>query len=373
MGAFVNDLFLRALELACGLDPTPNSIEAVSAGTTAEAARWAFGQWELRTRASAKFVRAAEMLFDRSGLEMASHERIAAYRGTRFPKDALVADLTCGIGADSIGLAARGPTVSFDLSPERVTIANWNLRVYGFSESATVSDAKDSMSRAQYVVLDPARRSPKGARVSPAEFSPNPWELADQLAEKRLAAMKLGPGVSDDLLRKLGPGVEFWSFGGECREACVWTGIEADPFIGAVHVETGERLPRLPVGEFVMSPRRYLMDADPAAVRADALGNFGLAGLGSSHGYLTGDELRPCAWLRCYEVLGDSKGDLKSLKGVLRELRASAFEVKSRSSVDGARLLRELGPTDRGLLPVSVVAYQVGKSVRFALAKLADS
>src|SRR5688500_1564819 len=109
----------RALDLAEGQAATAPNIERVSREVGAEAARWAFLQWELRARARAKFARADEMLFTREALEQATHERVAEYHASRFPHDELVVDMTAGIAADLIALAKRGPAIGYELDSER--------------------------------------------------------------------------------------------------------------------------------------------------------------------------------------------------------------------------------------------------------------
>ena len=59
----------------------------------------------LRGKARAKFSRAAAMYFTREALEQASGERISRYRAARYAGLGRVADLGCGIGGDSVGLA----------------------------------------------------------------------------------------------------------------------------------------------------------------------------------------------------------------------------------------------------------------------------
>ena len=81
----------------------------------AEAARWASLQSDLRKKALAKFADGGQMLFDREALEQATHEAIAVYHASRFPAGEIVVDMTVGIGADLIALAARGPVIGFEL------------------------------------------------------------------------------------------------------------------------------------------------------------------------------------------------------------------------------------------------------------------
>src|SRR5262245_57050235 len=58
--------------------------------------RGAFALCELRRRGQAKFSHAAEMWFDRQGLEQATSEPVARHKALRFSGN--VFDLCCGIG-----------------------------------------------------------------------------------------------------------------------------------------------------------------------------------------------------------------------------------------------------------------------------------
>jgi len=111
------------------------------ADTPAHIARWreriepdqvaaAWGQVLLRRLAGRKFSRADEMLFDRVALEQATDEIVAAHKARRFAGLGRVADLCCGIGGDSLALAAVAPVVAVDWSPMRTFMAEHNARAY---------------------------------------------------------------------------------------------------------------------------------------------------------------------------------------------------------------------------------------------------
>ena len=74
----------------------------------------ATAQHELRLAARAKFSRAADMLFTRSGYEQSSSEPIARYRAERFGAAHRVADLCCGIGGDLLALAPGREALAVD-------------------------------------------------------------------------------------------------------------------------------------------------------------------------------------------------------------------------------------------------------------------
>ncbi|MCB8933704.1 MAG: hypothetical protein M9921_07345 [Fimbriimonadaceae bacterium] len=366
----MDDLRERALRLAEGQAATPSSIERVAAATSPEAARWAFTQWELRKRGSAKFGQAGEMLFVREALEQATHEALAAYHASRFPQGELVADLTCGIGADLVALAARGPAVGFELDAERAACARHNLAVHGLSAEVHEQDSFGAEWSWEYAAADPARRAGGRRLRDPEAFEPDPRSLAERMGALRLGMLKLSPMLADTYLESLGGALEFVSFGGECREALVWLGQLATPGRWAVLVESGERLaagePPFPVD----GPDAVVCEADPAAIRAHALGTLceqhALTPLGDSNGYLTGASPPDSPWLRSYRVLARGAWDLKALRSLLAERRCRTPEIKVRGCpIDVEKTRRSLRAD--GSEPAVVLSYPVGKQIRYAL------
>ncbi|MEI8282386.1 MAG: hypothetical protein WCG75_08275, partial [Armatimonadota bacterium] len=131
--------------------------------------------------------------------------------------------------------------------------------------------------------------------------------------------------------------------------------------------ETRESLPQHEIEDAVNDAYEVIFDSDPAAVRAHALGNFGLPQLGDSPGYLTGEVKIESPWLRAYEVLYKESGDFKRIKEFLRKNNLRVFEVKQRGAgVDPSTIIKQL-KTDGD--PVSLIAWKVEKSVRYAVCK----
>jgi hypothetical protein len=358
----------RALELARGKPLHPNEIERVARETSPESARWAFAQWELRRRARAKFADAERMLFVAEALEQATHETVAEYHASRFPKGARVIDLTCGIGADLRALAARGPALGFDLDPQRAACARHNAP----AAQVVVGDCLAQPSWGEFAFADPSRRKEGFRMIDPSQYQPDPIEIVRRMKTLRLGGLKLSPLVSDSFLESLGGEVEFVSFGGECREATVWLGSEAKPGWHALHLPSGARLPRGGTPMQAFEADQWLWDADPAAIRAHALGplaeRLAARRLGDSPGYLTGPTwLDPGPWARSYRVLWHGAWDLRALAAALRALDAHVFEVKKRGVEDPEERLRKGLP--RGRRPLSLVCWREGAKLRAALAE----
>ena len=366
----MNFLYDKALNLSRNIEAKPSAIERVAKETSPEAARWAFTQWALRKKASAKFKLADAMLFDRDGMEMSTGEEIAAYHANLFPTRSLVYDLTVGIGADLIALARRGLAIGYELDPVRAEYARHNLTVHGL-EAEVRNESSDSLESAEYFFADPSRRSAGQRKSSPADYQPDPLPLVDRFPNLRLGVLKLSPMLDDAYLESLGECLQFLSFKRECREALVLMGQEAVAGRSVVHVETGGKLNasdrHLSVTD---APQEWLLEADPAAIRAHTIGDlamkFELSGLGNSNGYLTGNHAPESPWLTKFFVLGHGVWDSQKIKKELEALGSTTPILKQR----GADLdLTKLGKQFRvsGKRPTQLAFYKVGQSLRYAI------
>jgi hypothetical protein len=361
---------LQALELAEGLAVTPTNLERVARATDEVAARWAFGQWDLRGRAKGRFPDPERLLFVREALEQATHRGLSEYHASLFRQGEKVVDLTCGVGGDLLAFAARGPALGFELDTERADYARWNLRALGLAGEVRQEDGLAWLREngADYVFADPARRVDGRRTLDPDAFMPDPFAVAEAAKDAKRWAMKLTPMLPDETLSRLAPRVEIVSFAGECREALVIGGSDSPPAgVWAVHPER-EPLPGdSPVYAEAEVAEGWLHDADPAAVRAHALGNFGMAALGDSPGYLVGPSKVDSPWLRAYEVIDDVAP--KRLKAALKALEADVPVLKQRGAGQNLDALRkEL--RSFGKRKVAVAFYMKGASVRAAVVSL---
>jgi hypothetical protein len=150
----------------------------------------ATAQHELRMAARAKFSRAADMLFTRSGYEQSSSEPIARYRAGRFGDARRVADLCCGIGGDLLALAPGRVALAVDRDEVHAGLALHNAAVYGQAENVrgVVADVRDlRLTDLDAVFIDPARRS------GPASASARPGTAS---AGVGTASASAGPGTA---------------------------------------------------------------------------------------------------------------------------------------------------------------------------------
>lgn len=325
-----------------------------------EAARWVEEQLALREKAKRKFPNPDALLYEREALEQATHWEVAQYHASQFPSGALVADLTVGIGADAIALAARGPVQGFELDANRAWLASHNCP----GVSLSVSDGLLVSDEVHYLWADPDRRSEAGRRLkNMSDYAPDPSSIP---RDRCRTGIKLSPLLSDEELESVGERIEFVSHQRECKEAICWSGSEVEPGRFAVHVETGSVLEAEEVYDGVGQPGEFIYDADPAAIRAHALGGFGLDALGDSPGYLTGGEVESL-WLSRYQVLETGSFDEKRIKKALRDHGARVFEVKQRGAkLDPTKVMKQVANEGD---PVSLICWMVGPSVRYAITR----
>ena len=289
----------------------------------------ATAQHELRLAARAKFSRASDMLFTRSGYEQASSEPIARYRAERFGDARRVADLCCGIGGDLLALAPGREALAVDRDEVHTRLALHNAGVYAEAGNvrALVTDVRDlRLDGLDAVFIDPARRSgpgtasagPATASVGPgsasagrgaasigagapsagrgapstgrsghssgaaqrfrAGLSEPPLDWCFALADRVPAVcVKAAPGLPLDLLPEAWE-AEFIADGRDLKEAVLWSPALATappagsggPRRATVMSASGPRTlvayPGSPVP--VTEPREYLLDPNPAVTRA---------------------------------------------------------------------------------------------------------
>ena len=121
-----------------GVDVSPEAALALSASLRgeypADLVAAALTQQALRVAGRAKFSRADQMLFTRSGLEQASSEVTAQHAAERFAGATAVADLCCGIGGNLIALAAAHSgarhVIGVDSDLVSLELARHNASVY---------------------------------------------------------------------------------------------------------------------------------------------------------------------------------------------------------------------------------------------------
>jgi len=326
----------------------------------------------LRLRARAKFPRAAEMFFTEEALQQASGETISRYRARRYAAFDRVADLGCGIGGDTIGLATAGhEVIAVDRDLLRARLARANARVLGLGERVHIvcADLRQQWWGTSAAFVDPSRRV-GGRRVfSIYEMEP---PLPDILALRDRTphmGVKVHPGV-DDLGLPSDCEVEFISEGGTCKEAVLWfgdlsTGVpRRATLLPGEHTLAWEPVEPVPVGP----PGAYLYEPDPAVIRAHVVEHLawriGARKLDEEIAYLTGDRAIQTPFARCYPVWEALPFNLKELNRRLRALGVGSVVVKKRgSAVDPEAFRRRLKTVPGGRSAVVVLTQAAGRPI----------
>ncbi|HNT76731.1 MAG TPA: class I SAM-dependent methyltransferase [Anaerolineae bacterium] len=328
-------------------------------------------QARLRQKAVVKFPHAARMFFDDEALQQASSRAVAVYRVGRFAHYRRVADLGCGIGADTLALAEAGVEVlAVELDPVRARLAILNAAACGLAERvrAVCADWTTLALDVDAAFVDPARRV-EGRRVFGLDAMTPP--LAAILALRECVpdvAVKVAPGV-DHAEIPAEAEVEFISERGEMKEAVLWFG---DLRTGAARRAT--LLPGLhqldslmPADEIPLTePRAYLYEPDPAVLRATLVKTLatqlGAAQMDADIAYLTSDRLVETPFARAWRVVRHGPFNLKTLNRWLRQLGAGDVVVKKRGSpVDPGEFRRRLKLTPGGSQMTVFLTHVQGK------------
>ena len=359
---------LRLLEQLPPIDSTTDVARAVStlraAGHSPDLVSAVVGQARLRTRAQAKFGdHANRMLFTRTGLEQATRLALTTRHAARFLQAGMqhVADLGCGIGADSLGLAGLGLTVTaIDSDEVTAAIAAYNLAVFGDSVTVRHHRAEDFSDEVDAAWLDPARRihsqqehsrdahsPPDSGRSRTEEWSPPlPWVLS--FAQRVACGIKLGPGLDRELIPNDAE-AQWISVDGSTVELVLWTGVLARPEVRrAALVTRGEASWELVAREDapdepVQKLGEYLHEPAGSVIRARLIGEVARAleagMLADKIAYLTSDTALTSPFVSTFRIRERLPVDRKPLAAALRARNIGTLEIKKRGvDVDPAQL-----------------------------------
>jgi hypothetical protein len=337
----------------------------------------ALTQSRLRAKAHPKLDSFADaMLFTPAGLEQATRLLVAAHHARRYVAAGVttVADLTCGIGADSLAFAGVGlRVIATDTDELTAALATVNLRAFPEAE-VRHADGLTLDLRAEGVdgvYADPARRASSGRRVfDPAAYEPPLDAVRALTAQVPALGIKVGPGIPHSAL-PTDAETQWVSVDGDVVEAGLWFGplrmdghaerpgrsalvlrgreahVVQDAGLG--HAESG------PVGA-------YLYEPDGAVIRAGLVGQVA-ADVGGrlvdpTIAYVTSDALHPTPLATTYRVLDVLPFGLKRLRTYLRERGVGRLTIKKRGTAVVPEQLRKQLDL-RGAVEATVVLTRV--------------
>ena len=340
-------------------------------------------QAKLRKRGIAKFGPFADrMLFTEPGLEQASRLSVAALHAGRY-RDAgikVVADLGCGIGAESLALASLDIQVkSFEIDEVTAAIATYNLAPF---ENATVEQADVTeldLDQFDALFFDPARRELGGPvreraarKFDPMAFSPS-FDFVVEAASRKPTGVKFGPGHPHEGIPDEAE-AQWISVNGDLVELTLWFGSLARPGIkrsallidaAGKHEITSSSTDRqdAPLGDI----QEFVYEPDNAVIRSHLLGQLaeqiGAQIFSPEIAYLTASVEIKSPWLKGYRVLENLTFDRKKLKSYLREKGIGILEIKKRGSdIVPEQLRKELQPKGKGA--ATLIVTRVGDAHR---------
>ena len=345
-------------------------------------------QSRLRTRAEAKFGEfARQMLFTQAGLEQATRLNVAARHAERFANAGSrhVADLGCGLGADSMAMASMDIKVTA-VELDETTAACATINLIPFPHATVVhSDATSvPLDGVDGVWLDPARRTTSSSGTKriwdPEAFSP-PLSFVESLAATgKSVGVKMGPGMPHESV-PAGCEAQWISVGGDVTEVTLWFNDVARPGIrraalvlgprGAAEITSGEEFDGGPVPD-VGPVEGYLYEPDGAVIRAGLVADVALrlgGHLVDPHiAYICAPELVETPFARAYKVLEVMPLNVKALKAWVKANGVGVLDIKKRgTSVTPEELRKQLLPAgknsakSRGNKTATLVLTRIGE------------
>jgi SAM-dependent methyltransferase len=305
-----------------------------------------------RARAANKFSRADGMYFTREGYEQSSSEAVARHRAARFEGYARVADLCCGIGSDSIAIAAavqaHGRVDGVDCDTDAIACARLNAAACGVGDAVAfhVGDALAWALRHDAAFADPSRRTARGRTLRADQYQP-PLDAVLERAQEiknRALCVKIAPGLradADRLSATCGAPIEleYVSERGECKEGVIWCGalsrahgarratvIDAN----GVHVLDAE-----PYRASAGALERFVGEPDPAVIRAGLLGALceqtHATLLDPDVAYMTTRSAERQPFIRWFEIIESAPFNVKRLRAALRARGIGQLVIKTRA------------------------------------------
>jgi hypothetical protein len=331
----------------------------------------ALTQAKLRKRAEAKFGEFAQrMFFTEDALEQASRLLVAALHANRFKQANItqIADLGCGIGAESLAFASLDLKVSaYEIDEVTSAIAAYNLAIFENVEVNNEDVTKLDLTKQEALFFDPARRNSKARLFNPQDFAPN-FNWVIEQAKQKPSGIKLGPGHPHNQIPEEAE-AQWVSVEGDLVELSLWFNETKRPEVkrsallvtkDAKHeLKTNEKEEPAPTGEL----GQYIHEPDNAAIRSHLI-NL-LAEQTNTHtidpniAYLSSNEPQSSPWLKSYKVIKELPFDRKQLKAHIKQNEIGTLEIKKRGAdITPEALRKELSP--KGPNKATLIITRIG-------------
>lgn len=331
----------------------------------------ALTQAKLRKRAEAKFGEFAQrMFFTEDALEQASRLQVAAIHANRFNQANItqIADLGCGIGAESLAFASLDLKVSaYEIDEVTSAIAAYNLAIFENVEVNNEDVTKLDLTKQEALFFDPARRNSKARLFNPQDFAPN-FNWVIEQAKLKPSGIKLGPGHPHNQIPEEAE-AQWVSVEGDLVELSLWFNETKRPEVkrsallitkDAKHeLKTNEKEEPAPTGEL----GQYIHEPDNAVIRSHLI-NL-LAEQTNTHtidpniAYLSSNEKQDSPWLKSYKVIKELPFDRKQLKAHIKQNEIGTLEIKKRGAdITPEALRKELSP--KGPNKATIIITRIG-------------
>lgn len=344
-------------------------------------------QAKLRRRARKKFGDFTDgLLFTEAGLEQASRLQAAALHAGRYrgAKISQVADLGCGIGAESLAFAAIELEVkAFEIDEVTAALAVFNLGAFDNVEVEQADVTTLDLSQFESLFFDPARRDLQSTsarairKFDPGEFAPN-FDWVVEQARTKPTGIKLGPGHPHEAIPEDAE-AQWLSIDGDLVELALWFGDVKRPKVkrAATMIDANGRHEIVSEtaesqSATVDSLKRYIYEPDNAVVRshliAELASQIDATLIAPQIAYLSSDAKIESPFVRGFEVIDEMQFDRKKLKSYLREKNIGILEIKKRGAdVIPEELRKELQP--KGDESATLVITRIGENHRVIIAK----
>lgn len=306
--------------------------------------------------------------------EQSSSEATAQYKAMLAAGAASIADLTGGMGIDTLAFARVAEHIDYvERDPQLCALMEHNLQALGI-ENVTVHCA-DSMEWLQslpsplpfhLIFIDPARRNATGRKVAAFEdCMPNILEHTELLHSRCQQLMvKASPMIDIDLAcHQLGDVTEVHIVGvkGECKEVLFVCGEpQGEPRIVCRDFSFTRAEEAATEGCYCQSVGRYLYEPDATLMKAGPFKlishRYGLDLLGRNTHLYTSDRKINDFPGRVFEVLQELKLSRREVLTALPE--GKAHVVTRNYPVEAAALQRQLGLREGGNL--FIIATSIG-------------
>ncbi len=320
----------------------------------------------LRQRAADKFpTTAARMFFSASLLQQASPAPVAAWTARRFRGQPWVGDWGCGLGGDSLALAAEAPVLAVDRDALSLALVQANAIALKMEHRIwpVWADSRIPPAHPPAIWADPARRGRLRRVFDPDSLHPPLHTLLAQRDHIPNMGIKLMPGLAHERVPPEAE-AEWISWHGKLKEAVLWLGeLCEQPGRCATLLPAQARIRSTGVEAPVEPPGEYLFEPDAAVIRAGAVADvavrYDLWQIDPQIAYLSGHAAANTPFTRRWRILEHHPFDLKSLNRRLRALQGRVVAVKKRGSpIDPEAFRRRLYRHDQGR-PLVVVLTRV--------------